>query len=305
MGSSKIKTGSVKMKFLVPVDFTDITNPLLKVAKLLALKHNASVILLHAVSPVIYLPYPESFGVSPIDLSKLAELEAKSIESAKQRLKALRDFLAELPVDIVVDVGEPSEVILAKEEMADLIILGSHSKGLMERILVGSTSERVAKYCHKPLLVLKGKAPEGFKKVCLAHDLSKHAQSAFEFFLNLVPPEEDGRLTLLHVEETIELPMVDALTEGLTKKIEEEKINYLNSLVERAKEKGWKAELVVKKHSNTADGIVEFIKEGDYDLLVMGSRGLSGLKRVLLGSTSSQVLRKAEVPILIHKGMPL
>jgi nucleotide-binding universal stress UspA family protein len=304
MGSGKIKTGSIKMKFLVPVDFTDITNPLLKVAKLLALKHNASVILLHAVSPLIYLPYPESFGVSPIDLSKLAELEAKSMESAKKRLEALRDFLAELSVDIVVDVGEPSEVILAKEEMADLIILGSHSKGLMERILIGSTSERVARYCHKPLLVLKGKAPKGFKKVCLAHDLSKHAQSAFEFFLNLVPPEEDGRLTLLHVEETIELPMVDALTEGLTKKIEEEKVNYLNSLVERAKEKGWKAELVVKKHSNTADGIVEFIKEGDYDLLVMGSRGLSGLKRVLLGSTSSQVLRKAEVPILIHKGMP-
>jgi nucleotide-binding universal stress UspA family protein len=87
MGGGKIKTGSVKMKFLVPVDFTDITNPLLKVAKLLALKHNASVILLHAVSPVIYLPYPESFGVSPIDLSKLAELEAKSIESAKSALK--------------------------------------------------------------------------------------------------------------------------------------------------------------------------------------------------------------------------
>jgi nucleotide-binding universal stress UspA family protein len=259
---------------------------------------------LHAVSPVIHLPYPESFGVSPIDLSKLAELEAQSIESAKRRLEALRDFLAELPVDIVVDVGEPSEVILAKEEMADLIILGSHSKGLVERILIGSTSERVARYCHKPLLVLKGKAPESFKKVCLAHDLSKHAQSAFEFFLNLVPPEEDGRLTLLHVEETIELPMVDALTEGLVKKIEEEKISYLNSLVERAKEKGWKAELAVKKHSNTADGIVEFVKEGDYDLLVMGSRGLSGLKRVLLGSTSSQVLKRTEVPILIYKGVP-
>ncbi len=292
------------MKFLVPVDFTDITNPLLKLAKFLALRHNASVILLHAVSPVIYLPYPEGFGISPIDLSKLAESEAQSIESAKKRLEALRDFLAELSVDIVVDVGEPSEVILAKEEMADLIILGSHSKGLVERILIGSTSERVARYCHKPLLVLKGKAPESFKKICLAHDLSKHAQSTFEFFLNLIPPEKDGKLTLLHVEETIELPMVDALTEGLVKKIEEEKINYLNSLLERAKEKGWRAELVVKKHSNTANGIVEFIKEGDYDLLVMGSRGLSGLKRVLLGSTCSQVLRRVDVPILIYKGMP-
>jgi nucleotide-binding universal stress UspA family protein len=174
----------------------------------------------------------------------------------------------------------------------------------VERILIGSTSERVASYCHKPLLVLKGKAPESFKKVCLAHDLSKHAQSAFEFFLNLIPQKEDGKLTLLHVEETIELPMVDALTEGLLKKIEEEKINYLNSLLERAKEKGWKAELVVKRHSKTSDGIVEFIKEGNYDLLVMGSRGLSGLERVLLGSTSSQVLKRVEVPILIYKGVP-
>jgi nucleotide-binding universal stress UspA family protein len=74
--------------------------------------------------------------------------------------------------------------------------------------------------------------------------------------------------------------------------------------LEKAKEKGWKAELVVKKHSNTVDGIVGFVREGDYDLLVMGSRGLSGLKRVLLGSTSSQVLRRVEVPVLIHKGMP-
>jgi Universal stress protein UspA and related nucleotide-binding proteins len=146
----------VKMKFLVPVDFTDITNPLLKVAKLLALKHNASVILLHAVSPFIYLPYPESLGVSPIDLSKLAELEAQSIESAKRRLEALRDFLAELPVEVVVDVGEPSEVILAKEEMVDLIILGSHSKGLVERILIGSTSEKGSKVLPQAPFGLKG-----------------------------------------------------------------------------------------------------------------------------------------------------
>jgi hypothetical protein len=130
MGSGKIKTGSVKMKFLVPVDFTDITNPLLKVAKLLALKHNASVILLHAVSPVIYLPYPESFGVSPIDLSKLAELEAKSIESAKKRLEALRDFLAELPVDIVVDVGEPCGGDLGKGGDGGPHNLGKPQQGL-------------------------------------------------------------------------------------------------------------------------------------------------------------------------------
>ncbi|WP_448583636.1 universal stress protein [Thermocrinis sp.] len=293
------------MKFLVPVDFTDITNPLLRIAKKLAIKHSAKIILLHAVSPVIYLPYPESFGISPIDLSKLSELESRNIEIAKQRLTALCEFLGPVEVDILVDVGDPAEVILSKENLADLLIVGSHSKGLIEKILIGSTSEKVVSYSHKPVLVLKGKEVESFKNVCVAHDLSRYAQEAFEFFLNLIPAEESSHLTILHVEETVEIPMVDAITEKISEKIAEEKVKYFNSLLEKAQNRGWTAELVIEKYSSVSAGIVQFLKQREYDLLVMGSRGLSGFKRVILGSTSSEVVKKVEIPVLIHKGFYL
>ncbi|WP_448587351.1 universal stress protein [Thermocrinis sp.] len=289
------------MKFLVPVDFTDITNPLLRITKKLALKHSAQILLLHTIPPVIYLPYPESFGISPIDLSKLAELESKNVETAKRKLSALAEFLSPVSVEILVDVGDPAEVILAKENLADLIIVGSHRRGLVEKILIGSTSEKVVSYSHKPVLVLKGKEVESFRRVCVAHDLSKHAQTAFEFFLSLIPAEEGAKLTILNVEETVDIPMVDVITEEITKKIAEEKAKYFNSLLEKAQDMGWIAELVIEKHGNVSAGIVQFLKQGEYDLLVMGSRGLSGLKRVLLGSTSSDVLRKVEIPVLIHK----
>jgi len=289
------------MKFLVPVDFTEITNPLLRVAKGLALRHSAQVILLHAVSPMVYLPYPESFGVSPIDLSKLAELESKNIEITKEKLSALKEFLSPLSVDILADVGDPAEVILSKENLADLIILGSHSKGLIEKILIGSTSEKVVAYSHKPVLVVKGKVADSFSNVCVAHDLSRYAQEAFEFFLNLIPAENGTKLTILHVEETVDIPIVDAIIQKISQQIAQEKMNYFSSLLEKAKERGWTAELVIEKYSNVPDGIIQFLKHKDYDLLVMGSRGLSGPRRMILGSTSSSVVRKVEIPVLIHK----
>jgi len=290
------------MKFLVPVDFTDITNPLLRVAKGLALKHSAQIILLHAVSPLVYLPYPESFGVSPIDLSQLAELESKNIEKAKEKLSALKEFLSPLSVEILADVGDPAEVILSKENFADLIILGSHSRGLIEKILIGSTSEKVVTYSHKPVLVVKGKVADSFSNVCVAHDLSRYAQEAFEFFLSLIPAEDGAKLTILHVEETVDIPIVDAITQKINQQIAQEKVKYFNGLLEKAKERGWNAELIIEKYSNVPDGIIQFLKQRNYDLLVMGSRGLSGLRRVILGSTSSSVVKKVEIPVLIYKG---
>jgi nucleotide-binding universal stress UspA family protein len=50
-----------------------------------------------------------------------------------------------------------------------------------------------------------------------------------------------------------------------------------------------------------AEVIVEFIKENEADLVVMGSRGLSGVKEIFLGSISHHVVQKATCPILIVK----
>ncbi|MFN7065382.1 MAG: universal stress protein, partial [Aquificaceae bacterium] len=134
------------MKFLVPVDFTEITNPLLRVVKGFAIAHQAEVCLLHVVSPVLYLPYPESFGVSTIDLRLFIELQEREKEKAKEKLLGLADFLKPVKTELLVEVGDPAEVVLEKEGAYHIVFMGSHKKGLVQRILIGSTTEKVVKY---------------------------------------------------------------------------------------------------------------------------------------------------------------
>jgi nucleotide-binding universal stress UspA family protein len=50
-----------------------------------------------------------------------------------------------------------------------------------------------------------------------------------------------------------------------------------------------------------ADKIVEVVKEGNFDLIVMGSRGIGGIKGVLLGSVADRVADHAECPVMIVK----
>ncbi|MFN3976696.1 MAG: universal stress protein [Aquificaceae bacterium] len=291
------------MRFLVPVDFTEITNPLLRVVKVFAQAHKAEVDLLHAVPPVLYLPYPESFGMATIDMSLLTELQERRKEKAKEKLEGLVEFLKPLKVGFYVEVGDPAETILEKEASYDLIFVGSHKKGLVQRILIGSTTEKVVKYSHKPVFVLKGVEPERMGKVLVCYDFSQYANRALSFALNLLKPF-NPRIFLLHVEETIELPLVEGVKDVLSQRYKEEKERHMKELEDRIKGEGFEAESYILEDKSPADGIRRFLKEKpDMDLVVLGSRGLSGLKRVLLGSTSSELIRSLEIPMLIHRSV--
>ncbi len=289
------------MKFLVPVDFTEITNPLLRIVKSFAQAHNGEVDLLHVVSPVLYAPYLESFMISTVDMKLLAEMQERQKEKAKEKLMGLVEFLNPIKSNILVEIGEAAEVILEKEKSYDLIFMGSHKKGLIQRILIGSTTEKVVKYSHKPIFLLKGKEPEGIKKVLIAYDFSEHAKRAMEFGLNLVKPF-NPQIFILNVEETIEIPFVVEIKDVLSEKYKEEKLKHLKEVEAKLKKEGFWAEAIMIEGTSPAEGIRKFLQENPHvDLIILGSRGLSGLKRVLIGSTSSELVRSLEIPMLIHR----
>ncbi|MFN7065383.1 MAG: universal stress protein, partial [Aquificaceae bacterium] len=155
---------------------------------------------------------------------------------------------------------------------------------------------------HKPTFILKGKEPEAIKRVLLAYDFSEHASKAMEFALKLLKPFSP-QFIILHVEETIEIPLVEGIKDSLSERYREEKIKHLRGLEERLKKEGFQGEFYIIEGKSPADGIREFLKETPpIDLLILGSRGLSGLKRVLIGSTSSELIKSLEVPMLVHRG---
>jgi nucleotide-binding universal stress UspA family protein len=118
-----------------------------------------------------------------------------------------------------------------------------------------------------------------------------------------------GVLRLVHVvnEVIIDDEYVGALPyETLIESLRERGRKVLAEAEEKARSQGVsvQTELVDRIGGRTADFIVEQAKEWGADLIVMGTHGRRGLRRLALGSDAEQVLRSTPVPVLLVRGAP-
>ncbi|MDG6222305.1 MAG: universal stress protein [Candidatus Bathyarchaeota archaeon] len=147
-----------------------------------------------------------------------------------------------------------------------------------------------------------------FSKILVAIDGSKTADRAVEFALDLAG-KYSAELLIVSVFYVISTPLVARgmgfSSPSTTKQIEElgsfhEKI--LVDAVKKAKQVNGKLK-VTKKLMNgpVAHKIVETANNGQFDLIVIGNRGLGGIKEIFLGSVSDRVVDEAKCPVLIVK----
>lgn len=147
------------------------------------------------------------------------------------------------------------------------------------------------------------------KKILVAIDGSKSSDKALDFSLDLAG-KYSAQIVLISVFNP---PSVSYLTSramvyipiNTTKHSEEIKIYHEKMLSEALKKaRSYNEKLNVSKklvEGRPAEKIVETAKEGGFDLIVIGSRGLGGIKEFLLGSVSDRVADEAPVPVLIVK----
>jgi universal stress protein A len=132
---------------LCPVDFSDASRKALRYAHEFAVNMRASTVLLN----VIDIPIESLVNNMQLD----EELE----KSALQELEALKnEWLSEgLNVESLVEIGIPADVILEQAAKRDvnLIIMGSHGKKGMTRLVLGSVAETVLRQAGCPVLVVK------------------------------------------------------------------------------------------------------------------------------------------------------
>lgn len=134
-------------QILVPVDFSECTEKALAYAVPFARQFGATVTLLHVMEPP-YLPASE-MGV-------VVEVESK--EEAQKELAALQARLADrVRCQTMTRKGSAEHEILdaAKELSSDLIILGTHGRTGVERLLMGSTVEKVVRRAGCPILIVR------------------------------------------------------------------------------------------------------------------------------------------------------
>jgi nucleotide-binding universal stress UspA family protein len=122
----------------------------------MAEKNDATIVILHVVEP---LP---SFGIGFKDFREMveSEREKEATKEIEKRRKAITQFVTsnirKSASNIIVRMGYPMEEILkvANEEKCDVIILGSHGKGVLTQTLLGSVSNAVLNRTRKPVFII-------------------------------------------------------------------------------------------------------------------------------------------------------
>lgn len=133
-------------KILVPTDFSEDSHRAMHVAQSLARDHGAILILAAAVPP------------PPITESLLPASEYPGLIAATRRdLDAVAETVTDLPVETHVMGGEPGPAIvaIANDCEADLIVMGTHGRSGINRMLIGSVAEYVLRYARCPVLTMK------------------------------------------------------------------------------------------------------------------------------------------------------
>jgi nucleotide-binding universal stress UspA family protein len=140
-------------RILYPTDFSDVSKKALAYIKQLKESGGERIILLHVIDER-QIQAIESF------VSEHSEkLTEDIIESVSQEMQSIEKELAQagFQVESTIEVGNPLREILRVEEEKDvsLIVLGSHGKTNLQEIFLGSVSEKVARRCKKPILIIK------------------------------------------------------------------------------------------------------------------------------------------------------
>jgi nucleotide-binding universal stress UspA family protein len=140
---------------LLPTDFSDCGNYALAYATSLARKFAASVICVHVIEPIV--PTVGYSGMTePLPIADITEQLEDSAERELPKL-AECDECAGLDVEELIVYGDAAAEIVrvAKDRKVDLIVIASHGRTGLGRILFGSTAEAVVRHASCPVLVVK------------------------------------------------------------------------------------------------------------------------------------------------------
>jgi len=193
------------------------------------------------------------------------------------------------PIDTIVDTAE--------EYNFDLIVMGRHGKSQLERTLVGSVTARVIGHTQKDVLVIPKNASVGWNNILISTDGSKYSTAATEKGIDLAK-SYNGQLQALSVVDVTEEFQTEA--PGAVEQLVNKAKGFVAEVKKKAEAQGVKTETFVRE-GETFKVITDISNENKADVIVMGSHGRTGMKRLLMGSVTEKVIGYALCPVLVVK----
>jgi nucleotide-binding universal stress UspA family protein len=213
--------------------------------------------------------------------------------------------VSDVKVDIVVRKGKVVQEILAqaKTGRSDLVVIGSHGREGVQRLVLGSVAEKVLRLATCPVLTIRSgvklarRSRSPFVTILCPTDFSVAANKAVAYAKRLAQ-EADAKLILMNA---VEWPFGEAVMSGavaaLRKSIESNASEALTRLLPRPASNGPRTQAIVTTGKASA-AIIKVARARSVDLIVMGVSGRGALDVALLGSTTHHVIREGAWPVL-------
>ena len=288
-------------RILCPVDFSPVSKRALEHAAVLAQWYESRIVALH-VTPLM----PTILGFPPaVDM---ASSEPVSSEAVLRELTSFVDEAVAAPTaEKVLRSGHPPTEIVkyAGECGADLIVLGTHGRGGFEHLVLGSTTEKVLRKAHCPVLTVPAhdESRPGrpvFERILCGADFSDASNHAVQSALSLAQ-EANGRLTLLHVMDWMPKTEYDSYPQfdgaAYRRFVSAEARRRLEALVPEEARNWCEPDLRLTCGKPYRE-ILKVAAEEESDLIVLGVHGFGPMDRLLFGSTTQHVVRQATCPVL-------
>ncbi len=286
-------------RILVPTDFSPASNRALALAKKMGLHFNAEIHLLH-VRVLLNDPCVDSEILDEVE--RILATSEPATRDVLERAGGKGDTSILTHIERGTAAG-PVITDAVTEYDCDLVIMGTHGRRGLNRLLTGSVAQEVVH--HSPVPVLTTRAAKGGSsiphKMLAAVDFSETSLVAVDWAANLAEGV-DGEVTLLHVFEPLTYPDFYVLESPIEDR-EDIKDHCLDSLSAIANERLAKVPSTVAViHGHVAQSISSYAHDNDHDLVVLATNGLSGLSHAVLGSVAERTVRLSMVPVLTARG---
>jgi len=283
-------------KILVTTDFSEVSDRALDYAIALARRYDARIYLAHVITPD-----PFQFAEP-----QLAQATYEKVRQAAE--EGITDILISgklrgVPHEVLMEEGNvwPTLDKLITEHEIDLVVVGTHGRGKVQKILIGSVAEEIFRQADCAVLTV-GPGVKGdtareveLKSILFATDFGPGAERAAAHAFSLAQ-EHDARVTLLHVIES-----AAAYTEESVARQREINVVRMKQLMPPGSEDWCKPEFRVT-FGSAVEEILIAAREAKADLVVMGAKARRSLAGHVPLTIAYNVVTKAPCPVLTVRG---
>jgi nucleotide-binding universal stress UspA family protein len=236
---------------------------------------------LYVLSVLAANPEYETIG------SKFFEQEEKETHNLLESLKARATKEGVTCETDVFRDNDPAVAIVeeAGRKKVDMIIIGRHGRTGLTKILMGAVAAKVIGHAPCKVMVVPKAASIEYRNILVATDGSVHGNAAVTEAIAIAKRCGSRLLALSAMRDESE---------------REEARNYSNKAVEMAKKEGVEVEAVTPV-GRSFDAIVETAGGRGVDLIVMGTYGKTGVKKLFMGSSTEKVIGNAGCAVLVVK----